>query len=160
MYMSDPDGTARKIGLHRRHDFKNWLIERGRGRHRFIMITVNPIEGTPVELLMKKMEKCCKKKWIKTNMCCIEWRETDKGMRCHMRFELKEKKNPYRCKGECYNTFKSIVGNSKHVNVRYGNREDSFIEYVKGFKNGDFKPNRENDLKLRKKYKLNDIMVF
>ena len=87
-------------------------------------------------------------------MYCIEWREGDKGMHAHIKIWLNENKNPYRCKGEFYNTFKSLVGNKQHVNIRYSNTDGCFEEYIMGIKDGEFKKNRENDIRNRDECKI------
>lgn len=112
---------------------------------RIYLITINPQEGTDLDLFVKKIKKCCNKKWVDNWMYCIEWRDCWKGMHCHIRLQLNKGKKPSEVRRETYNTFKNMVGNPQHVNVKYGVRNDAFIEYIKGIKDGKDKHNSEFD---------------
>lgn len=121
------------------------------------MVTINPKDGTEIEVFMKKLLKASKKKYIKEYMYAIEWRDEFNGMHAHMRFSMNKKKKPSEIRREFYNTFKSMVGNRKHIDVKYSYKKDAFINYVCGVKNGKPKKNRENDIKLRKKHGITDL---
>lgn len=123
------------------------------------MVTVNPVEGTDINIFLKKIEKCTNKKWVKHFMYCVEWRDMDKGLHCHIRLETRVPKKPSHIQRECYNTFKHLVGNVKHVNVRFGRREDAYVDYIKGIKDGKPKSNSEHDKKLRQHYGISDYIM-
>lgn len=136
-YMKDPEALKFQYPKSIGNDLCEYLTKRGRSRYKYIMFTVNPREGTSVELFNNKIEKCLKKVWIKNYIACIEVRnERHEGMHCHIRVEVIDGKYSYDCKREVYNTFKHLVDHKLHVNARYSNREGAFVEYVKGFKKG------------------------
>lgn len=104
-----------------------------------VMITVNPKQNINLELFDKLIKKCLKKKWIKTYMYCYEVRNAAlEGLHVHIRLTFKEgeKISPGRCRRECYNTFKNIVGNYEHVDLKPGYRKDAFIDYIGGLRKG------------------------
>lgn len=127
-------------------EFDNWMSDRQESlvrRHKYAMFTINFIEDISFRVMKKKVLKAISKKWVKNPIIRWECRGTEqhynwkwKGIHVHIRCEIDGNKNCYRCVGEMYNTFKDIVGCRKHVNARYGDREDSFIEYCKGYKRG------------------------
>lgn len=128
-------------------------------REKIYLVTINPIEGTDIVRFIKKIEKCLKKKWIKHWMWCMEWRDMDKGMHAHIRIEANKPKKPSEVRRECYNTFKDLVGNVQCVDVRFGRREDAYVEYIQGIKEGKKKPNYEHDTKLRKHFKISEFYM-
>lgn len=127
-------------------EVREYLESRNSSRYKYAMFTINPKEGTVFSELQKKVEKALKKVWVENYLFCYEWRDKDKGLHVHIKVWIKKEKNPYHCKREIYNTFKHLVGNKKHVNVRYSNREGCFDEYIKnGIKDGKKKKNSEFD---------------
>lgn len=138
-----------------RDDFGKYVTKRkGCNRYKYLLFTINFTEGTDVGNAVKKVEKCVHKKWIKSALYCFEWRGSDNGFHCHLRCEIIKDKNAYRCKGEVYNTFKHMVGNKMHVNLRYSNSDNAFVDYVKGLKKGKPKANCVYDDYNRDKYGL------
>ncbi len=132
-------------------DFKDWIGERQSNRYKYIMFTINPKEGVNVEEFLKKIKKMLTKKWIKQYLYCIEWRsECMTGMHAHIKCWICDKKNPYHCKREVYNTFKYLVGNKSHVHPRYSNRKGCFDDYINGIKDGKPKEFSEYDRNSRK----------
>lgn len=134
---------------------KEYMKARRGSRYRWILLTVNVKEGTDLHLLMKKSEKCSKKIWIKHAEWCYEWREVCTGLHMHMAIEVDDevKKKPSEMRRECYNTFKHLIGNPQHVNMKFSN-QCCFNSYIRGIKNGEWKENRENDIRLRLEYGL------
>lgn len=151
--LEDPVDILERIPNCDKEQFIEWAGNRNRvGRYKYIMYTINFKPGTEWAKAKKKILKSMKKKWIINALGCIEWRNGNSGMHCHIRCEVKDDKNVYRCKGELYNTFKDCVGNKLHVNVKYSNIEGAYVNYVKGIKKGEKKINNVNDVELRKKY--------
>ncbi len=123
------------------------------------MITVNPKDDTPVYMLSKKIIKCISKKWIRTAIYCHEWRNEKEGLHCHIGCEIDDK-NPSEINRECYNTFKNMVGNKRHVNVKMSNGLKAFENYVMGIKDGKAKPNSKFDKINRISEGLEDWYVY
>lgn len=136
-----------------------WLDKKNTSRYRYILLTVNFKEGVDINDVLKKIEKCLTKRWIVNYMWCLEWRDLNKGMHCHMRLEIKGGKQSYRCKGEVYNTFKHLVGNKNHIHAHYNNDCSHFDEYIKGYRNGKPKETSKIDAVMRKKYELKNYYV-
>lgn len=136
-----------------------YIESRNGNRYKYIMITVNPNEDVEHKLFCKKIRKALKKVWINNWMYCIEWRDGEKGMHAHIKIWLDENKNPYRCKGEFYNTFKHVVGNKQHINIRYSNTDGCFEKYIMGIKDGEKKKNYADDIGNRVKYKMEKYYV-
>ncbi len=135
-------------------ELEEYVERRQKRRYKYIMITVNPKEDTPWRTLNKKVLKCIAKKWIKNATWCYEWREKKMGLHAHIRCEI-EDKNPCEINRECYNTFKHLVGNKLHVNIKMSNANKAFLNYVKGLKNGKQKENAEHDEINRKELGIN-----
>lgn len=138
-------------------EMSEWLKEKSsykKTKYKYMMATINFKPGIELEMAIKKINKCLKKKWIVSWYWCMEWRSIDMGMHCHIRIETDGKKNCYQCKREVYNTFKNLVGNKKHVRLDYGIRKDSFINYVKGIKLGKPKSTSEINKIMRLKFNL------
>ncbi len=133
----------------------NYCKTRRHVKYAWILLTVNPMEGTDIEELMKKTEKCAKKIWIKHAEWCYEWREGETGLHMHMAIltndEIKKKCSEMR--RECYNTFKHLIGDAKHVNMKFSN-QCPFNNYVKGIKAGEPKYNAKHDVENRVQYGL------
>lgn len=155
--INDPDAMGNEVPEFAKDELISWMEQRNSNRYKYAMITINPKEDTDVFRFVKKIQKASTKTWIKHFMWCIEWREINKGMHCHMKVWIEESKNPYRIKGEMYNTFKHMVGNKLHINIRYSNREGCFEEYIKGYKDGQIKDHHQASLIMRQKCNLNDV---
>ncbi len=140
-------------------DIRSYIKTRAKRRYKYIMITVNPMEDTPVYMLSKKIIKCISKKWIKNAMYCHEWRDKEIGLHCHIRCEIDDK-NPCEINRECFNTFKNLVGNKLHVNIKMSNANKAFQNYVMGLKDGKPKPNHKYDKVNRLKYELEDWYIY
>ncbi len=142
---------------------REYLQTRQKNRYKFALITINPREGTNIAEFSKKIQKATGKVWIKDFSYVYEWRNIDLGLHVHIKVAINEDKNPYRIKGEFYNTFKHLVGNKKHVDVRYSNRKDCFEKYLRGLKKGlgGYEPKKTHiyDIEMRKKYNLEDIYI-
>ncbi len=126
--------------------YKNEYIpnrKNSKDRYKYIMITVNPYKNVGIDALMKCYNKCIKKKYIVNSLSCLEWTkeaqlpEDNGGLHIHMRFEI-DAKDPYRIKGEVYNTFKNVT-EPQCVSARYSNRESAFLDYIKGKEKGEIK---------------------
>lgn len=141
-------------------EFMTWMKSKGKSRWKYLLFTINFRHGIDLKLVLKQIGKSLKKKWIVDWIWCLETRgmlgEEIYGIHAHIRVKVTNGKYSYECKREMYNTFKNIVGNVQHVNVRYGNREGSFIEYVKGIKKEKIKENALIDKIYRGKNKLED----
>lgn len=127
-------------------------------RYRYLLITVNPREGSNMSRFMTKVYKYLKKKWIKKSMTCIEWRNEDKGLHMHSKVWLMEGKKPYDCKREVFNTFKEMLGNKLHVDILYSNIDGCFEKYIRGLKRGQPKSNYDHNVRLRKEHNIPDIL--
>lgn len=144
-------------------DLIKYISKRGRCRYKFIMFTINPVEGTNLELFKRKLIKATKKTWIKKFMYCLEVRKRNHteggylGMHAHMWTEVDNDKYSYDCKREMYNTFKNLVGNKMHVNCRYSNNENAFKDYIRGFKRGIEKDCMHVTEEFRKENNIKDI---
>lgn len=143
------------------NEFSTWNTKRSRSRYKYIMFTINFKEDVTFKEASVKVLKAIKKVWIINYYYSWEWRNGGEGMHIHLRTRIKDGKKTYDCKREMYNTFKNLVGNKLHVNVRYSNDDDCFIKYIRGLKlkNGEYeqKPNHEWDTVMRKKYHLKDF---
>lgn len=144
-------------------EFLKWSYERSaKSRYKYAMFTINFIEGVELVEILKRMKKCCSKKWIERYMWCIEQRGTGdidlgEGKHVHLKVWIKDGKSVYRCRGEVYNTFKKMVGNKKHVNVRYSNRKGCFGDYIRGYKGGKKKDKYDADQAFRERNNLMDV---
>ncbi len=127
---------------------KNYCKNRRGVSYRWCLLTVNPIKEIGEEELLKKSLKCAKKCWIKHAEWCLEWRNEAEGLHMHMAIEIEAMKKPSEMRRECYNTFKNLVGNPQHVNMKFSN-QCPFNNYVKGTKDGKPKDNAINDIKNR-----------
>lgn len=146
----NPNSVLRYIPKSEQDIFINYISKRTNTRYRYIMFTINFREDVTFQQAEKKFMKYAKKRWIKNTISCFEWREKNKGMHIHSRAELSSKKVPYECKREVYNTFKNLVGNKLHINVRYSNDENSFINYINGFKKNKPKEGSDNNKNMRR----------
>ena len=159
---SDPEEISSYIPTSTMEDFTKWCVKSTGQRYKYVMITVNFKDGIDSEIMWKKIYKFLKKKWIVSYIYCLEQRsitelELGKGIHMHCRVELKEGAKPYECKRQTYNTFKHLVGNKLHVNCRYSNKPECFIDYIKGYKNGVIKPTTKMDIKWRKQNLYKDL---
>ena len=139
---------------------KNYTKNRRSVKWKWILLTVNPTKETDLDELVKKTLKCSKKCWIEHAEWCYEWRTADEGLHMHMAIEINTgiKKNPSEMRRECYNTFKNMVGNPQHVNMKFSN-QCQFNAYVKGIKNGAEKENAAFDKQNRIEFGLQPTYV-
>lgn len=140
-----------------------YLGKRGdKGRYNFAMFTVNFREDVKWGLVKKKFEKYRKKVWIEKELSCVEWRDGDKGLHIHSKVWIRQptegERKVYSFKREVYNTFKSLVGNRLHVNVRYSNKKGCFDEYIMRIKGGEKKKNFENNVVNRVKLGVKNVL--
>lgn len=146
-------------------EFVDYLLKRGNRRYRFALITPDFKDNMDVKEVCKKIEKCCKKKWIGKFLWCVEWRQEDSGLHAHIRIEITKKKKPSEMKREVFNTFKNLVTNTKFINWRFSNRDNAFVDYVMGYKVNkkskkmELKKYSEVDKKMREKYKLKNYYM-
>ncbi len=118
-----------------KEDFQKYLGKKSGKRYNYIMFTINFKESVTFAQAYKKFVKYTKKTWIHSHYSCFEWRSLESGMHIHSKVVLTDDKvKVYRCKSEVYNTFKNLVGNKLHINVRYSNREGCFDSYIDGLK--------------------------
>lgn len=123
------------------------------------LVTINPKDDVPLDRFVNRVERSMKKKWIKKSSWCFEWRKNDTGLHAHAVIEH-GKKRFSEIKREFLNTFKTMIGNEMHINIKYINDKismDRTINYLKGIKKGNKKSNFDEDIKNRKKYNLEDI---
>lgn len=52
----------------RKEEFMDWMQDRSSKRYKYIMVTVNPEEGTNVLEFVKRIYKSCSKCWIESCM--------------------------------------------------------------------------------------------
>lgn len=109
----------------------------------YALITVNPINDTRLEYLEERMNKFLKKKWV--NECywvfeqrCKEIDDIDsygKGLHMHILVAV-DGKAKHEVHRETHNTFKNVVGNDKHIDVRMvqKSRVEHAIKYLLGYK--------------------------
>lgn len=152
------------IELLPKNDHKEYIAynkERNSSRYKYVMCTVNFKEDISIKVILKKIEKALAKTWVIQAMYCLEQRaeygEDASGIHAHIKIWIREGKNPYKCKGELYNTFKGVVGNKLHVNMRYSNVEGCFEEYIKGYKKGKEKKRNMADKVWRKSLGLENV---
>lgn len=146
-------------------DFRNkdelckYAVKRTGQRWKYFMVTINFKPDVDFTICNKYVLKSLTKKWIKYFKYCWEWRDIDKGMHIHMKVEPDENKKIYDCKRELYNTFKHVVGNNMHINMRYSNKTNCFDEYIEGLKNGERKKCMDVTEIMRKKYDLQKLYI-
>lgn len=158
--LKDVNIYLRRVPKQLREQFSKYCTKRTKGRYKYIMATINFVDGAMLDVIRKKVKKICKKIWVNRAMYCYEWRNEDTGLHVHMKIELVDGKKPYDCKREIYNTVKHIVGNKMHVNLRYSNVDDCFENYIKGIKRGHRKKNYDNDVINRKKHKMKEYYEY
>lgn len=84
-------------------------------------ITVNPKDGIALKQLHAAIQKMCKKKYVDTTQTRWCYEVTDKLERAphaHIIVHLTEEKSLSIVKREFGNTFKNLVGNPQHVDVK------------------------------------------
>lgn len=135
-------------------EFTDWCSLRAT-KHKIYLITINPREDIIEPEFIERIKKSVKKKWITYYKWCIEWRDKAEGMHCHILVHSNGKRIS-ECRREFYNTFKHMVGNKLHVNIRYGTRPDSYSQYIEGIKGGKSKPNHKYDVENRIELCLKD----
>lgn len=128
-------------------------------KYKYMMFTINPTEDCLLIWLLNKINKGVKKKWIKNYIWCIEWRDEFKGMHAHIRVEVLHGKRAKECNKEMYNTFKECLGNPMHCNWKGSDREDAFVDYVKGIKEGKPKENGAHDKMNRAELNLENFYI-
>lgn len=155
--IKDNEVLLHMVPEHFQEDFKTYMENRRKAykiRYKYAMFTINFKENMDYKEIYKKTLKCLEKKWIKDHLARFECRDFNKesnewiGIHLHFWCEIIDNKNVYHCKREVYNTFKHLVGNKQHVNVKYSNAPDAFKQYVLGIKNNEYKPNYQLDQEL------------
>lgn len=148
------------------HDDIEGLLEycknkSGKGKHKYIFITVNP-EECPVDLFVKQTEKCMTKKWIRGYLYAYEWDKRDQ-VHVHMKLEIDENKKCYRCIGEVRNTYKKCgLTNIHHY---YANDSKAFVRYILGWKKNkklgeEVRKSRwETDVQNRRIYNMQEYYI-
>ena len=126
----------------------------------FAMLTVNPREKTSYEEFRKKINKALRKKMVTRAIYCIEWRRGNVGMHMHALIELSMKKKPSHMQREFYNTFKTIVEKTFHVNIKATHTPKNFRKYILGYKEGEYKPNHDQDVINRVALGIPDVIYY
>lgn len=138
-------------------DVCKYIVKCTGKKWKYFMVTINFKPGVCKGKILLKMEKCVKKKWLWKYIYCIEWRDwNEDSVHVHMKVTPDPEKKIYDCKREIYNTFKHLVGNKLHVDMRYSNRDDCFEDYILGYRNGKMKDCMEATKFFREKYHLED----
>ena len=125
-----------------------------------LLLTINPSPSVKVEDFVAKVFSFVERKIISPKVWayCFEQRSVSARVHgVHAHIVLCDIK-PSALKKWAYSTFKNMVGNEKHVDVRRTNY-DRAIKYLEGFKKGQEKPTRQRDINFRKKYDLKDIYL-
>jgi len=138
-------------------DMKEWAEKKfQKGKACIFMITVNPRSDVKINDLHMRMKKALKKCYIEKWMYCYEWRNEDEGLHAHIRILSSKKKKKSEVQREFHNTFKHLVESVLCVNVIYGVKDNAFIDYVKGIKDGHLKDNAKYDRLMREDLGLKD----
>lgn len=129
---------------------------------KFAFFTVNVREGVYVEFLMDKISKMLSKCWIKEYMYCIEQRGENEetmgsGLHAHILVSLNKYKRPSDCKREVYNTFRNLVDNKLHVNMRSGMDGKNFANYILGNKSHDKMDKVDMDILWRENMGIENV---
>lgn len=130
----------------------------------FITINPDPAVNLSVKCMYDKLCKVCKSTRIVEYLFSIEQRgetieEMGKGIHCHI---LIKHVFPKFCKLQqhFYNNFKQVIGNIKHIDIRYCKNVSDVnnrINYIKGEKNDDSKMHKvEIDRMWRKQWNIQD----
>jgi len=85
----------------------------------WVFITVNPKPGTTVKNFQKLVVSAVSKKWIGEYAYAFEWRDQSEGLHVHILLTKPHNKRPAQVHREFTNTFKHVIGNPQHVNVKY-----------------------------------------
>jgi len=137
--------------------YKKYAIERqesikGRkGRYKYVFLTIAPYSEVRYQLFKDKINKLLRRKFVLAHVSTIEWTEPERmagdppqwvngNMHFHTRIHIPDTIDPYSIKSLAYNTFKDIT-TKQCIQARYSNSDIAFIEYIKGYKKGDEKPN-------------------
>ncbi len=168
-YRDNPEGLEEVVCDKKRESFKVWIGNRNnKSRYKYVMVTVAPFTDVHYEEFRKAIDKSLSKKFIVNSISCIEWTGFEElvdnllvdtyhngNMHFHARLEIVDK-DPYRIKSEFYNTFKHLC-EPQCVSALYSNREDAFVDYIKGFKDGKEKECNHFSKHHRKLYNCPDI---
>lgn len=129
----------------------------------FIFLTVNPKPSVNLLELKKAVEKCHTKKWIAEFAYAYEQRGIIPGeypgIHVHSIIKYREKKLS-EIKREIQNTFKNLIGNAKHCDIKV--LITKFLpdkeKYIQGLKGDEEKFAKSlNDINMRKDYGLDRI---
>lgn len=153
----NPEKYLLSVNKTRDKSVKEYVQSRGCRRYIGAMYTINPKEDISVELFLKKMKKIVRYTCFKDGEFCLEWREMDKGLHCHMIVEYKEGQDPYACTQRLRRGCKNIVGNNLHVHVRYSNKIENFRDYIRGMKGEKKKKCFKATMYMRSKHKIDNI---
>lgn len=159
--LAEPDNITDYVPKSLVEDFQKYCKKRTGQRYAYCMITVNFKPDVKIADIIKYTLKAHKKRWIKAYFYAYEqhgdYHNVGHHPHLHTKLWLEENKNSYEVKREFYNTFKHIVGNKLHVNVRYSNTANCFEEYIMGIKNKEPKPTADTDKIWREQNKLQAI---
>lgn len=114
-------------------------------KHPYALITINPRPDSDLQEFVELVHKSIKKKWITEYIYTFEQRGTkeDKygtGHHCHMLL-YREGKRPSELSREFHNTFKHLIGNAKHIDIRYVSEKDA--DNCRAYINGDKKDEKK-----------------
>ncbi len=164
-YINNPSGLEEVVCENKREAFKDWIGNRNnKSRYKYVMITVAPFTDVHYEEFKKMIDKSLRKKFIVNSLSCLEWtgyevydgsKFINGGMHLHTRLEI-DNKDPYRIKSEFYSTFKHLC-QPQCVSIKYSNREDAFVDYIKGVKKGKEKDCTQITKHHRKLYNIPDM---
>lgn len=136
------------IGKYRDELF-DYTQKSGGKKYECLMVTINLKEDVDLQEVIKKTKKCIKKVWINKYLYCYEVRGENRGLHIHMKLIIRDNKKIYDCKREIYNTYKHLVGNKLHVNMRYSKNINAFEDYILGYKEGELKEHHRDSVIYR-----------
>ena len=129
----------------------------------YAWITINPNpDGLDNDEFHAKVHKCAKKKWVTDCMYVFEQRSetecTGVGLHAHMLIK-RDGKVPSEIEREFRSTFKDMVGNNRHIYIRYIGEEAAMqkVEYMKGLKATEKLEKCKMDQEYRK---VNDLKPY
>lgn len=116
----------------------DWISRKMLEKRELFWITINPKPGVALQQFRELvMTRLMNRKIMKGAVFCFEQRAEEQpyhGFHCHIL--LDKTMSPKQMHDRIYNTFKNIVGNPKHIDLRvypYTYREEK-LEYLKGRK--------------------------
>jgi hypothetical protein len=158
------------IDIRRLYDKIKFNTKRGNEITEYMFITVNPDPkyNLSVRAMYDKLHKLCKSTRIIEYLFSIEQRgatkdEMGRGIHAHI---LIKHKFPKFCKLQqhFYNAFKTVIGNIKHIDIKYCKSVSDVIhriEYIKGEKKDDLKFDKvEIDREWRRIWGIEDTYGY